>query len=437
MRAPAKGSYAWTEEIIRDHLERDIPDIKEIIVISPTACLIFKGWCGAKEGFVNDDIPEILDRISGGRTWAGKDAVVMAVAVTLAESRHILAWARDFICSHRLPRLTAPKGLPTTKSGCPPPQPDTLAWSQGKVRRADKYFAKLLAKGTLHQAQQKGDEWVACLLHPQLIPSLPTSEGETEDDPYESACECASKVSDTSLYDASDSEEDSDDMVAYDTETSHHTVVADRNWQRKKQQQCWEHQERKKQRERRVHGTTLSLFKNSSKEGATRYIDWRNCVDELIQDRIGEDQVRSLVMQSLEGPPKNTAKLTYKKGKGSLLDVLKVLDKVYGQSVSYVHLQSELCNIQQMYKESAQDYFQHMVRLQVTIQDKYPTQLDDRELEHMAQEAYFNGLREEYKLRVVYITRTTRWRVSVLRIIGTWCPNLVLSSITSATCSSS
>ena len=60
--------------------------------------------------------------------------------------------------------------------------------------------------------------------------------------------------------------------------------------------------------------------------------------------------------------------------------------------MSYVHLQLELCNIQQMYKESAQDYFERMVQLQVVIQDKYPTRLKDTKLERMTQEAYFNGL---------------------------------------------
>ena len=56
-----------------------------------------------------------------------------------------------------------------------------------------------------------------------------------------------------------------------------------------------------------------------------------------------------------------------------------------------------------MYKESAQDYFQQMVRLQIAIQDKYPTRLSDVELECTAQEAYFNCLREGYKPRVAYM----------------------------------
>ena len=108
-------------------------------------------------------------------------------------------------------------------------------------------------------------------------------------------------------------------------------------------------------------------------------------------------------MQSLEGPPKDTARLAYKNGKGSLKDILQALDKLYGRSASYMHLQSEMCNIQQTYKESAQDYYEWLVRLQVAIQDKYPEHLHDLELERMAQEAFYNRLWEEYKPMVVHM----------------------------------
>ena len=69
--APANRAipaYTWTEEIIKDHLDRDIPDIKEIIILSPTACLIFKGRHGAKEGYTKEDVSPILDRVNGGCT---------------------------------------------------------------------------------------------------------------------------------------------------------------------------------------------------------------------------------------------------------------------------------------------------------------------------------------------------------------------------------
>ena len=43
------------------------------------------------------------------------------------------------------------------------------------------------------------------------------------------------------------------------------------------------------------------------------------------------------------------------------------------------------------------------VCLQVAIQDKYPECLHDLELERMVQEAFYNGLHEEYKPMVVHM----------------------------------
>ena len=241
-----------------------------------------------------------------------------------------------------------------------------------------------------------------CLLHAATGPSPMTSDAESGEEPYESAVDYGT-TTDVLPYKAYNSEEESDDVVAYDTEMSHLTTVADRNRQWKKQQQHWDQHKKKKQREHRARGATLPLFKNSMKEGATTYIDWRNSVDELVQDKVSVERIKSLVLQSLEGPPKDTARLANKRRKGTLANILLVLDKVYGRSALYVHLQSELCNIQQMYKESVQDYFERMVRLQVAIQDKYPTRLKDAELERTAQEAYFNGLQDEFKPRVAYM----------------------------------
>ena len=60
------------------------------------------------------------------------------------------------------------------------------------------------------------------------------------------------------------------------------------------------------------------------------YINWCNSVDELVQDKVGMERIKSLVLQSLEGPPKDTARLANKRGKGTLADILLVLDKTYG-----------------------------------------------------------------------------------------------------------
>ena len=187
----------------------------------------------------------------------------------------------------------------------------------------------MVAANNLKNLQHKGDERMQCLLHSAAGPSLMTSDAESREEPYESAMDYG-VTTDASPYEAYDSEEELDNVMAYNTEMSHFTMVADRNHQQKKQQQCRDWCEKKKQRECRARGATLPLFKNSMKEGAMMYIDWCNSVDELVQDKVGMEHIRSLVLQSLEGPSKDTARLANKRGKGTLADILLVLDKAYG-----------------------------------------------------------------------------------------------------------
>ena len=334
--------------------------------------------------------------MAGGRYWIGKEVRVAPSPITLGEARRILAWAKNFIWQRRIQKIFHPKGVSspevTAQAMRGSPQ---MQRGRGLVRRADKYSAQLMAKGYTHHHQPRVEETMA------------TAGYFSEEDQYESALDRGSDGvydSDTaSPYDESDDEELGDDIVEYDTETSHLITVAERNRQRRKQKQWCNRQERQRQRQRREKGATLPLFKNSQKEGATTYIDWRNDMDELIQDKLDSKRIRSLVMQSLEGAPKDMAKLVYKKGKGTLCDILATMDKTYGWSTSFVHLQSELCNITQAYRELAQDYYERLVRLQVAIQDKYPGRLKDHELERMAQEAFYSGLRDEYKPLVVHL----------------------------------
>ena len=110
------------------------------------------------------------------------------------------------------------------------------------------------------------------MTHPPLVDVLYSSGLDSDDDPYGSAQDAT--PDDSSPYEVTDSEEEGDDIVAYDMEDSHQMTVADRNRLRKRQRQQREHREHQHWRERHGKGATLPLFKNSSKEGATPYIDW-------------------------------------------------------------------------------------------------------------------------------------------------------------------
>ena len=47
-------AYAWTDEIIRDHVSWDIPEMTQLVVFSPLGCLAFKGKRSLGEGYTRD-----------------------------------------------------------------------------------------------------------------------------------------------------------------------------------------------------------------------------------------------------------------------------------------------------------------------------------------------------------------------------------------------
>ena len=167
-------------------MDRVIEDISDIAVLSPMACLIFQGRRAVKEGFRAEELQQIIERINGQYIWAGKNALVVGIAVTLAKSWHILAKARNFIRTQKLQKMTTPSASLTPRD-VRPSLTDALPRGRGKGRRADKHFAKMVAANNLKNLQHKGDERMQCLLHAATGPSPMTSDAKSGEEPYESA----------------------------------------------------------------------------------------------------------------------------------------------------------------------------------------------------------------------------------------------------------
>ena len=115
----AVPAYTWTKEIIKDHLERDIPEMTQMVIISPTACMFFKGQRSVGEGYTGEQAHKIISRVTGAWMWAGTDAFVAAYVMTLGEAHHILVKAHEFIRGQRIQKLTTPKPM----RGAPSAQP--------------------------------------------------------------------------------------------------------------------------------------------------------------------------------------------------------------------------------------------------------------------------------------------------------------------------
>ena len=77
--------------------------------------------------------------------------------------------------------------------------------------------------------------------------------------------------------------------------------------------------------------------------------------------------------------------------------ILKALDTVHGQSISYIKLNSDLCGIRQYYKEDVVTYYTRMNAIIHLLQEHHDKQFPPGQLENFAKSAFYDGLLEKYQ----------------------------------------
>ena len=158
----------------------------------------------------------------------------------------------------------------------------------------------------------------------------------------------------------SDSEtEDWDDIVAYDTETSRYTMVADRECRRVRDH----HRTNKCPGYGKAKWLSLPIFQDSTSDNAITYDDWRSDVDNYVREGHPTRLIRDSVLCALEGCPHYTAKMVMDDRDGSLCSIMEVLDSVYSGATMYSALMSKLNTVQQGNGESAKDYYECVVQI--------------------------------------------------------------------------
>ena len=155
------SAYVWTDKIIRDHVQRDILEMTQLVVLSPLACLAFKGKRLVGEGLTGEQAREIIRRLAGHRMVAGTEAMINAFLIMFGKAQHVLVKVRGLIRMQRLQKLTAPNPIADpmtmTKKPLKPMTMKTPKPQNGKVHQADKYCAKQLEKG---YGQHTHTEWL-------------------------------------------------------------------------------------------------------------------------------------------------------------------------------------------------------------------------------------------------------------------------------------
>ena len=168
------------------------------------------------------------NRLSGAGTWVGKDVMIRAAPLTLAEAKVDIAKVRQFIGTKNLEKLVVHrfKELRKEKESQPvemPAVPETPNMPRHKktISQADHYFAmkyRGLATGSRELEGCLSPEETVESRHQQMCSTCQVQEVDAVS---------TDGFSDDSPPDDSSDELDSDDIVAYDMETCRYTTLVE------------------------------------------------------------------------------------------------------------------------------------------------------------------------------------------------------------------
>ena len=250
------------------------------------------------------------DLITGSYLWAGSPATVFVTKRTTQEARRDKVKTREYRRKITVWRLAAAqagiKDLEMVTQKRQERATNPVARGRGMVRRADKYLA---------QWHRKEPERI-----PGNVPVLSAfSDRAATPDDYHSAWEPSESEYDTEETDPEedrDNVEGNDDDVSvgsdttfkssgHDTDRTNRMTTANRtqrrNQRKRKESWGWRATNARKEDERRKGKVVLSLFRDSPKEGALTYTDWRREVEEYIWKEYDDNRIKDAMLSSVEG----------------------------------------------------------------------------------------------------------------------------------------
>ena len=92
----------------------------------------------------------------------------------------------------------------------------------------------------------------------------------------------------------------------------------------------------------------LSMFRDSQKEGALEYADWRTEVEEYIKKGYEDSKIKDAMLFSLEGKARQNFWHCDKHGDLTPTEILKRMDISYNESVDFQDLNAQLCGLKQV-----------------------------------------------------------------------------------------
>ena len=391
VRLPA---HTWNEDIVVDICESQIgcpAGTYKVQLLSDTEFLLRKRPTSGQE--MNwQDANAIIRLISGLFLWCGVPVSLAARHRSKKEAKYDL----DTTFAYQHTRVQERTVLcrfwkDSKKSVISLKEPQPRGW--GMTCRADKFFTKKMAGGP-------EPEWPAL----RTIAGSPDGyhlakeTSDFDDDTKEEAQEVESDVEHMFKSDNSD-----DSSVLSDRASLHSQRSTTENRDRKRVRRRLKamHSDRATNARKGIKGRTpdrkkskvvLSMFRDSKKEGALEYADWRAEVEEYIKKGYEDNKIKDAMLFSLEGKARWNFRHCDEHGDLSPAEILKWMDMSYNASVDFRDLNAQLCGLKQGAFESPEDYYDRMVDIGVALREYHQDHFQPRELSRIKKECFFAGL---------------------------------------------
>ena len=147
----------------------------------------------------------------------------------------------------------------------------------------------------------------------------------------------------------------------------------------------------------------LSMCRDSKKEGALEYADWRAKVEEYIKKGFDDNKIKDAMLFSLEGKARWNFRHCDEHGDLTPTEILKWMDMSYNASVDFRDLNARLCGLKQGPFEPPKDYYDRMVDIGVALREYHQDWFQPGELSRIEKECFFAGLRDQSKYLVSHM----------------------------------
>ena len=147
----------------------------------------------------------------------------------------------------------------------------------------------------------------------------------------------------------------------------------------------------------------LSMFRDSKKEGALEYADWRAKVEEYIKKGYEDNKIKDAMLFSLEGKASRNFWHCDEHSDLSPVEILNWMDMSYNASVDFRDLSAWLCGLKQGAFESPKDYYDRMVDIGVALWEYHQDHFQPGELSRIEKECFFAGLQDQSKYLVSHM----------------------------------